>query len=188
MLKLEIKNLEVFGRMAVARPHTGNRPVPAPVGSGSGGWAGLVMSTKRSFLWRLTASLTSSPDSVMGNCHQMTMGGELLLLLSSALYHKGSSCDYRQLMPQLLIEHYLLLTSSFWLIFGKHSTCCMRALLVIPGRDDLRDAFLGFRFGNTFGQHLQTAQISNELLFLARQTFTPRSEAAFDFPQVDRIN
>lgn len=179
MLNLELKNLEVSPHSLGGWLRRVLRPVPAPVGSRSGGWAGLVMWTKRSFLrWKASAEgperLTASPDSVMGNCHQMTVGGELLLLLSSALYHKGSSCDYRQLLPQLLIEHYLLLMSP---------VCD-----ILPAACETTSAFLVFRFGNAFMRHLQTAQISTEQLFLARQTFAPRSEAAFDFPQVDRIN
>lgn len=144
MLKLELKNLEVsprslggWLRRVLIRYQTGSC-----FGWEWQWWVNWTGDRNKVFILlvksvgRRTVSLTSSPDSVMGICHQMTMGGELLLLLSSALYHEGSSCDYRQLLPQLLIEHYLLLLSPFWLMFGKRSTCCMWALLVIPGRDD----------------------------------------------------
>lgn len=130
-IELEPKNL-----VAVAHPHTGIRLVPAPVGSRSGGWAGLVMWTKRPFLWwiasaegpeRLTVSPTSSLNSVMGNCHQMTGGScyfywaqlcniKVLLVITDSYCHTywlSIICCWRLL---------------FWLIFGKRSTCCMRAV------------------------------------------------------------
>lgn len=66
-MSIEMLTLELeILEVSPAPPHPSIRPVPAPVGSCRGGL----------------------PD-------QMRIGGELLLLLSSSLYHKGSSCDYR---------------------------------------------------------------------------------------------